>query len=179
MDHFLWVCCKFGKKFFFFRPVNTFKPNFISFLVFVGAAASFTAKIDLLKPSGNEKPIRTRENYYLLIWWILNPDIHSFKGILFPGSWTPESGKSFFMKAGILSFGIRNTAQWIQIPLTIGIRNPIFTDKIQYMCTLNPEPAAWESRIETVWIPLSIHHTYLNTMLLQFFNANGIWKGLG
>ena len=25
-----------------------------------------------------------------------------------------------------------------------------FTDKIQYICTLNPEPAAWESRIETV-----------------------------
>ena len=96
------------------------------------------------------EPIRTRENYYPLIWWILNPDIHSFKGILFPEFWTPESGKNFFMKAGILSFGIRNTAQWIQIPLTIGIRNPIFTDKIQYMCTLNPEPAAWESRIETV-----------------------------
>ena len=89
-------------------------------------------------------------NCYPLIWWILNPDIHSFKGILFPGSWTPESGKFFLMESGILSFGIRNTAQWIQIPLTIGIRNPIFTDKIQYMCTLNPEPAAWESRIETV-----------------------------
>ena len=30
---------------FFFRPVNTDKPNFVSSLVFVGAAASFTAKI--------------------------------------------------------------------------------------------------------------------------------------
>ena len=31
--------------FFFYRPVNTDKPDFVSFLVFVGAAASFTAKI--------------------------------------------------------------------------------------------------------------------------------------
>ena len=45
---------------FFFRPVNTFKPNFISFLVFVGAAASFTAKIHVLKLSGNEKPFESR-----------------------------------------------------------------------------------------------------------------------
>ena len=44
-------------------------------------------------------------NYYLLIWWILNPDIHSFKGILFPGSWTPKSGKFFF-------YGIRNPELW-------------------------------------------------------------------
>ena len=32
-------------NFFFYRPVNTDKPNFVSFLVFVGAAASFIAKI--------------------------------------------------------------------------------------------------------------------------------------
>ena len=51
------------------------------------------------------EPIRTRENYYPLIWWILNPDIHSFKGILFPGSWTPESGNFFF-------YGIRNPELW-------------------------------------------------------------------
>ena len=31
--------------FFLYRPVNTDKPNFVSFLVFVDAAASFTAKI--------------------------------------------------------------------------------------------------------------------------------------
>ena len=30
---------------FSYQPVNTSKPNFVSFLVFVGTAASFTAKI--------------------------------------------------------------------------------------------------------------------------------------
>ena len=43
--NFFLFCCKFSKKFFFYRPVNTDKPNFVSFLVFVGAAASFIAKI--------------------------------------------------------------------------------------------------------------------------------------
>ena len=43
-------------EFFFYRPVNTDKPNFDSFLVFVGTEASFTAKIHLLKLSRNEKP---------------------------------------------------------------------------------------------------------------------------
>ena len=38
---------------FFYRPVNTDKPNFVSFLVFVGTAASFTAKIHLSKLSRN------------------------------------------------------------------------------------------------------------------------------
>ena len=33
------------KHFFLYRPVNTDKPNFVSFLVFSGSAASFTAKI--------------------------------------------------------------------------------------------------------------------------------------
>ena len=33
------------RRFFFQRPLNTDKPNFVSFLVFVGAAASITAKI--------------------------------------------------------------------------------------------------------------------------------------
>ena len=32
-------------RIFFYRPVITDKPNFVSFLVFVGAATSFTAKI--------------------------------------------------------------------------------------------------------------------------------------
>ena len=31
--------------FFLYQPVNTDKPNFVSFLVFVGAAASFIANI--------------------------------------------------------------------------------------------------------------------------------------
>ena len=44
-DHSFYDCCKFSKKFFFYRRVNTKRPNFVSFLVFVGAAASSTAKI--------------------------------------------------------------------------------------------------------------------------------------
>ena len=39
------ICCKFSKNFFFYWPVNTDKPNFVSLLLFVGAAASLTAKI--------------------------------------------------------------------------------------------------------------------------------------
>ena len=78
-----------------------------------------------------------------------------------PGHWNLGN---FFIESEILSFGNRNTAQGIQIPLTIGIRNPSFTDKIQYMSTLNPEPAARESRIGLSRIPSSVHHTYLNTM---------------
>ena len=31
--------------FFFYQPVNNEKPNFVFFLVFAGAATSFTAKI--------------------------------------------------------------------------------------------------------------------------------------
>ena len=38
---------------FFYRSVNTDKPNFVSFLVFVSTAASFTAKIHLSKLSRN------------------------------------------------------------------------------------------------------------------------------
>ena len=33
------------EMFFLYQPVNTDKPNFVSFLVFVDAAVSFTAKI--------------------------------------------------------------------------------------------------------------------------------------
>ena len=44
-DHFFYDCCKFSQKFFSYRQVNTKKPNFVSFLVSIGAAASFTAKI--------------------------------------------------------------------------------------------------------------------------------------
>ena len=33
------------ESFFLYQPVNTAMPNFVSFLVFVDAAASFTAKI--------------------------------------------------------------------------------------------------------------------------------------
>ena len=44
-DHSIQFCCKFSTQIFFYRPVISDKPNFVSFLVFVGAAASFTAKI--------------------------------------------------------------------------------------------------------------------------------------
>ena len=44
------------ETFFFYRPVNTDKTNFVPFLIFVGLAASFTAKFHLSKLSGNEKP---------------------------------------------------------------------------------------------------------------------------
>ena len=44
-DHFLWFCCNFSKKKFFYRPVNTDKPNFVCFLVFVNASVSLTTKI--------------------------------------------------------------------------------------------------------------------------------------
>ena len=44
-DHFLQFCCIFIKKIFSYRPVNTDKPSFVSFLVIAGAAASFIAKI--------------------------------------------------------------------------------------------------------------------------------------
>ena len=87
----LWFCCIFSEKIFFYRPVNADKPNFVSFFVFAGTAASFTAKISSLEtvakreaiwnpvskqwiskdiPSYGE-PIRMRENRYPLIWWIL------------------------------------------------------------------------------------------------------------
>ena len=39
------ILLQISEKFFFYRPVNTDKPNFVFFLVFVGAAAPFTAKI--------------------------------------------------------------------------------------------------------------------------------------
>ena len=40
-------------KIFFYRPVNADKSNFVSFLVFVAAAASFTAKILSFETVGN------------------------------------------------------------------------------------------------------------------------------
>ena len=84
--HFNWKC--FGDHFFydfvanfFFRPVNTSKPNFVSFWYLL---------FHLLKLSRNEKPFwipsqnseypwifrvtgasRNAQNCYPLIWWIL------------------------------------------------------------------------------------------------------------
>ena len=73
---------------FFYQSVNADKPNFVSFLVFVGAVASFTAKISSYKTATQTRshfescpkavnirgyfelrePIRTRENRYPLTW---------------------------------------------------------------------------------------------------------------
>ena len=39
------ILLQFSKIKFFYRPVNTDKPNFVCSLVFVGVALSFTAKI--------------------------------------------------------------------------------------------------------------------------------------
>ena len=51
------ILLQFCKKFFFNWPVNPDKPNFVSLLVFAGAAASFTARSYLsIKLSRNEKP---------------------------------------------------------------------------------------------------------------------------
>ena len=42
---------------FFYQTLTPNKPNFVSFLVFVGtAAASFTAKISSFETVANEKP---------------------------------------------------------------------------------------------------------------------------
>ena len=39
------ILLQIQQEFFFYRPVNTDKPNFVSFLVFAGAATLFTAKM--------------------------------------------------------------------------------------------------------------------------------------
>ena len=43
------ILLQVSRNIFSYRPVITDKPNFVSFLVFVGAAASFTAKISFFK----------------------------------------------------------------------------------------------------------------------------------
>ena len=48
---FLTFCRKFSEKIFFYRPVNNDKPNFVSFLVFFGAAASVIAKSIVVQDS--------------------------------------------------------------------------------------------------------------------------------
>ena len=72
----------------FYLPVNTNKPKFVAFLVFVGTTASFIAQMssfeNVLKQgailalgrktvndrgySELREPIKTRENGYSLIW---------------------------------------------------------------------------------------------------------------
>ena len=118
-DHFLSFCCKFNKKMFSHRPVNTDKPNFVSFLVFVGAAASFTAvfrnyretrsrfesrpkTVNIQGYSELREPIRTRKNCYPLIWWILINN-YSLKSRWIVAKYLPsrESGEVNIPKATI------------------------------------------------------------------------------
>ena len=88
-DHSIQFCCKFSKKIFFYRPVINDKPNFVSFLVFGGAAASSTAKISPFKTvmkrealfnscpktvniqgySELREPIRMHENIIAIHWF--------------------------------------------------------------------------------------------------------------
>ena len=90
-DHFLWFCCKFSKKIFFYWSVNANKPNFFPFLVFFVAAASLTTKISSFKTVVKREAIlnpipkqwisndipsygsqsECTKNYYPLILWIL------------------------------------------------------------------------------------------------------------
>ena len=81
---FLRFCCKFIMKIIFYLPVNTDKPKFVAFLVFVCTTASFIAQIsssekDAIFGSGRKtvnsqgysellEPIKTRENCYSPIW---------------------------------------------------------------------------------------------------------------
>lgn len=70
----------------------------------------------------------------------------------------PQSGKFSLMESGIrknsargfgvLGFEIRNTAQGIRNPLTIGICNPSITDKEPGLQLLEPEIYGVESRIQ-------------------------------
>ena len=46
-----------ARKFFFYRPVNSDKPNFVSLLVFFGAATSATAKISSFETVAKREPI--------------------------------------------------------------------------------------------------------------------------
>ena len=45
------------QKIFFYRPVNTDKPNFVSFLVLFSTAALFTAKISSFKTVAKQEAI--------------------------------------------------------------------------------------------------------------------------
>ena len=47
--HFLRFCCKFSMKIIFYLPVNTHKPEFVAFLVFICTTASFIAQISSTK----------------------------------------------------------------------------------------------------------------------------------
>ena len=47
--------------FFLYQPVNTDKPNFVSFLVFVGTAASFIAKISSFETVAKREAIFVKQ----------------------------------------------------------------------------------------------------------------------
>ena len=47
--HFLRFCCKFSMEIIFYLPVNTDKPKYVAFLVFICTTASFIAQISSTK----------------------------------------------------------------------------------------------------------------------------------
>ena len=81
---FLRICSKLNMEIIFYRSVNTDKPKFVAFLVFVCTTASFIAQISssenflkgdaislLVNSQGYSEllePIKTRRNCYSLIW---------------------------------------------------------------------------------------------------------------
>ena len=73
-------CCKFSTKIFFYLPVNNEKPKFVAFLEFYCLYECFIYRSNFVFPKISGKivnsqgyfefrePIKTRENYYSLIW---------------------------------------------------------------------------------------------------------------
>ena len=49
MRYFLRFCCKFSMKIIFYLPVNTDRPKFVAFLVFVCMTSSFITQISSIK----------------------------------------------------------------------------------------------------------------------------------
>ena len=62
--HFLQFCCKFSMKIIFYLPVNTDKPKFITFLVFVYTTASFIAQF-----SSSENVLKRDDILALVAKW--------------------------------------------------------------------------------------------------------------
>ena len=95
--------CKLNLKIIFYPPVNTDKPKFVAFLVFVCTTASFIAQISssenflkgdaislLVNSQGYSEllqPIKTRRNCY------------SLKGVT-PQEWDPDPRSLFQQKSG-------------------------------------------------------------------------------
>ena len=92
-DHFLWFCCKFNKKIFFYQPVNTERPKlflswyFLAQLILLAlfifrncreTRSHFESRpktVNIQGYSELREPIRMRKNCYPLIYWTLMQDI--------------------------------------------------------------------------------------------------------